>query len=368
MGLQLLLRVSDDGFGLGGACSIDVTHDGFIRRSTTASPSASGWTGCIIPRPIAIISTTARPGTPVSREYRRTSFKSPSSCSGTSTWPGTGASSASPGSISGTEHPGTAPVTTPRATSCLLVLERRHRPGVLDWQPLPLQRFNRPDAPPRLSRPVDLRRVVHAVGPGRWWPTARASAASPALALQGRRAVGLGETLPHTRLDPLHKTGSQACSRSRCSARQLEHRILHSARDGVGAAPWSARSTCRRRTRRSPCRKSARRPRNPRSTCNPRGSAGCPAQMGVAPPQSSLLTHWTHSPVASQTDRARSPRSRCSRGRPRRSRSARRTRRRARRNQSFVRHSAHAPVVASHFEALRGQAVGVVPVHDAWHW
>lgn len=90
------------------------------------------------------------------------------------------------------------------------------------------------------------------------------------------------------------------------------------------------------------------------------------SQMGVAPPQSALLMHWTHSPVARQMGAlaAQSVSARQATQLP-----VRASHKAAGAAQSlFCRHCAHAPVVASHFEVLRGQAVGFVPVHDAWHW
>jgi hypothetical protein len=107
-------------------------------------------------------------------------------------------------------------------------------------------------------------------------------------------------------------------------------------------------------------------PEQPAFDVQPARQRWLPAQMGVAPPQSSLLMHWTHSPVARQMG-ALAAQSVFARQVTQLPVCASHKAVGAAQS-SFVRHSAHAPVVASHFEASRGQAVGVVPVHEAWHW
>lgn len=145
--------------------------------------------------------------------------------------------------------------------------------------------------------------------------------------------------------------------------RQLEHQSFE-VQKGVGAA--QSRLDLQATHSELSVSQIGSSPEQPAFDVQPARQRSFPAQMGVAPPQSALLMHWTHSPVARQmgAPAAQSVFARQATQLPvcasHKAAGAAQS--------SFVRHSAHAPVVASHFEALRGQAVGFVPVHEAWHW
>ena len=90
------------------------------------------------------------------------------------------------------------------------------------------------------------------------------------------------------------------------------------------------------------------------------------SQIGVAPLQSALLRHWTHSPVARQMG-ALAAQSEFARQATQVESCVLQSGTGAAQS-DFCWHCPHAPVVVLHMGVSRGHMVAFVPVHEGWHW